>query len=416
MSLRFGGLWRNPDFLRVWIGGTISAVGSQVTVLAVPLTAVLVFGAGPAETGVLTAAGVAPMLLLNLVAGAMVDRLPRRRVRIAADLISGAIVATIPVASLLGVLRLEHLYVATFLAGCGTVFSRLAVGAMLPQLVGKQNLLEANGKMLTSFSLALVLGPSLTGLLVQVMGPPVALVVDAASYLISAACFWRVRLVELPGGATHRGGLLREILEGLRWLRGQPILFRLVVSIGLANLAWYGVTAVIVIFATEDLGLSPAMLGLALAAIGPSSLVSSLVAARVARRFGMGPTLVFSLCGEAVSRVVLVVAGGPPPVAALMIGLSYFVFGFIAPLWDVNANSLRQAATPERLLGRVSAASTFVGVGMAPIGALLAGWIGQVAGTRAALLETTVVTLVAVLLLWRSAVPRLRVPEHAAIG
>src|SRR5260370_136269 len=127
------------------------------------------------------------MLLLNLVAGAMVDRLPRRRVRIVAALASGAIVATMPVASLLGVLRLEHLYVATFLAGCGTVFSRLAVGAMLPQLVGKQNLLEANGKMLTRFSLALVLGPSLTGLLAQVMRPPAALGVHAASYLICAA-------------------------------------------------------------------------------------------------------------------------------------------------------------------------------------------------------------------------------------
>src|SRR5260370_14790602 len=107
----------------------------------------------------------------------------------------------------------------------------------------------------------------------------------------------------------------------------------------------------------------------------------------------MGRTLVFALCGEAVSGVVLVVAGGPPPVAALMIGLSYFVFGFIAPLWDVNANSLRQAATPERLLGRVSAASTFVGVGMAPIGALLAGWAGPVAGTRPSRLASTVATL-----------------------
>src|SRR5260370_1766039 len=121
----------------------------------------------------------------------------------------------------------------------------------------------------------------------------------------------------------------------------------------------------------------------------------------------MGRTLVFALCGEAVSGVVLVVAGGPPPVAALMIGLSYFVFGFIAPLWDVNANSLRQAATPERLLGRVSAASTFVGVGMAPIGALLAGWICPVAGTRTALLRTAVGRTSACLVLWRPGAPLL---------
>ena len=128
----------------MWIAASISAVGSQVTVLAVPLTAVLVFGAGPADTGLLTAAGVAPMLLLGLVAGAWVDRLPRRSVRIVADLASAGVITTIPIAALLGVLRLEHLYVATFLAGCCAVFSRLSVTAMLPALVGRQNLLEAN--------------------------------------------------------------------------------------------------------------------------------------------------------------------------------------------------------------------------------------------------------------------------------
>jgi len=131
-TLRLDGLWRNPEFIKVWIGSSVSAVGSQVTLLAVPLTAVLVFGAGPAETGLLTAAGVAPMLLLGLVAGAWVDRLPRRPIRIIANLGSGLTIATVPAAALLGVLRLEHLYVATFVVGCFVVFSRLATSAMLP--------------------------------------------------------------------------------------------------------------------------------------------------------------------------------------------------------------------------------------------------------------------------------------------
>jgi hypothetical protein len=124
----------------------------------------------------------------------------------------------------------------------------------------------------------------------------------------------------------------------------------------------------------------------------------------------LGPILVFSLSGELLSRAALLVAGGPPPVAALLVGLSQALFGFIAPLWDVNASSLRQTATPEHLLGRVSAASIFVGAGMAPIGAVLAGWIGQLAGTRVAVLETTLVTLIAVVILVWSPVPRLRDP------
>jgi len=153
------------------------------------------------------------------------------------------------------------------------------------------------------------------------------------------------------------------------------------------------------------------MLGLALAAIGPALLVGTIAAAPMARRFGLGPTLVFSLTGEALSRVVLVLAGGPPVVAAITIGVSQALFGFIAPLWDVNANSLRQTVTPERLLGRVSSAFTFVGVGMSPIGALLSGWIGEVAGSRFAMVEATAVTLLAVLVLVRSPVPRLREPS-----
>jgi predicted MFS family arabinose efflux permease len=413
MEFGFGPLWRHPQFLKVWAAASVSAVGSQVTVLAVPLTAVLVFGAGPGETGVLTAAGVAPMLLFGLVAGVWVDRLPRRLVRIAADCGSALVIATIPAAALLGVLRLEHLYVVTFLAGCCTVFARLSVSAMLPALVGRQNLLEANSKLITSFSLSQIIGPSLAGVLVQVISPPLALLADAASFVVSAGCFWRVRVAESGAGSSDRSSIWHEIMEGLRWLRGEPILFRLTVSIGLANLAWYGVQAVIVVYATHDLGLSPAMLGLSLAAIGPASLVGALVSTQMARRLGLGPTLVISLTGEALSRVVLIVAGGPPLVAAITIGFSQALFGFIAPLWDVNSNSLRQAATPERLLGRVSAASTFVGVGMSPIGALLAGWIGQVAGSRIALVEATVVTLIAVLVLVWSPVPRLREPAAA---
>jgi predicted MFS family arabinose efflux permease len=186
------------------------------------------------------------------------------------------------------------------------------------------------------------------------------------------------------------------------------VLFRLMVCVGLANLAFASVQAVIVVYATRDLAVSPAPLGLALAAMGPAGLVGAFLAGPMARRFGLGPTMVVSLSGEAVSRIVLVVAGGPPLLGAVCIGLSQGLFGFSAPLWDVNANSLQQSATPTRLLGRVSAASSFVGLGMAPIGALLAGWIGEVAGARVAMLEAMLVTAFALAILLWSPVPRLR--------
>jgi predicted MFS family arabinose efflux permease len=408
------GVWRNPDFLKLWLGGSISAIGSQVTVLAMPLIAVLSFGAGPAETGVMTAAGFAPMLILGLPAGAWIDRMRRRPVRIAADLASALVVGCVPLAGFLGVLRLEHLYVVAFLGGTLTIFARLTVSAMLPPLVGRNHLIEANGALMTSFSLAQIAGPALAGLLVQVVAPPVVLLVDATSFLVSAGCF--VMLREPPSPPRERTGssMGEEIVEGLRWLRNDAVLFRLTVSIGLANLAWFGVQAVLVPFATRELQLTPALLGLALGVTGPTSRLGAVLAARAARRIGLGPTLIVSLSGEFLSRVVLLLAGGPPLAAAGVVGLSQAIFGFIAPLWDVNANSLRQSVTPQRLIGRVTAASGFVGMGTAPIGALMGGWIGEIAGPRIALLTAACITLAAVGCLWSSPMPRQRTPPAPA--
>jgi MFS family permease len=414
MQTRGGDLWHNREFLKLWLGSSVSTTGSQVTVLALPLTAVLIFGAGPAETGFLTAANTAPMVLFSLVAGAWVDRLPRRKIRIATDVASALIIGSVPVMALLGVLKLEYLYIVTFLSGTCTVWSRLSVSAMLPTLVGKEQLIEANTRIIASVSVAQIAGPSLAGVLVQLLSAPIALAADATTFLFSAVCVWRVKLHEVV--ATERKAIWHEVLEGLRWLLGASILFRLTISIGLANLAWFGVQAIIVVYGTRDLNLSPALLGIVLGLTGPATLAGALIAGRLAKRYGLGPVLVLSLSGEAASRVLLVLAGGPPLLAAATLGLSQLLFGFIAPLWDVNASSLRQAATPQPLLGRVTAASTFIGTGMAPIGALLAGWIGESVGLRTALLFTTLVTLFAVAVLVRSPVPSLRSPEGAALS
>jgi predicted MFS family arabinose efflux permease len=408
------GVWHNPDFVKMWLGSTVSAVGSQVTTLALPLIAVLLFNAGPSETGLLTAASLAPHLVFGLPAGVWVDRLRRRPIRIGADGLSAVVIASVPLAATLGMLRLEVLYVAAFLAGTLAVFSRLAQSALLPRLMPKRHLLDANSAMLVAFSFAVIAGPSLAGVLMQVVAPPVVLLADAASFAFSAACY--VLISEPKATTPHalRAGMLSEIGEGLAWLRGNDVLLRLTVTIGLANFAWFGVQAVMVPFATRDLALSPAQLGLALGVTGPFSLVGAIVAARMARLVGLGPTLVTSLSGELLSRIVLVLASGPPLAAAVIVGASQAVFGLIAPLWDVNSSALRQSITPERLLGRVSAASTFVGLGTAPMGALMCGFIGDVAGPRAAIATAAAVTVVAVGCLLVPSVLRLRAPSSDA--
>ncbi|MDQ3810142.1 MAG: MFS transporter [Chloroflexota bacterium] len=401
-------LWSNRDFIKLWLGTSISNVGSQLTVLAMPLMAVLMFGAGPAETALMTAAGWAPLLLFGLPAGAWVDRLPKRPLRIAADLASACVVTAIPISSSWDALRLEQLYIVAFLIGSLNVLTRLTSSALLPALVGREQLLEANTATMASFSLTLIVGPALAGVLVQVVAPPLVLLLDAVTFVASAACF--LALNEPSSAAKQRDAstLRQEVVEGLRWLWRNPVLFPLTVSIGMANLAWFSVYGVLVPFATYELRLEPAQVGLALGAIGPPGLVGALLAAGAARRYGPGPTMTASLTGEMISRVLLLVAGGPPLLATLTLGLAQGVFGLIAPLWDVNANSLRQSLTPARLLGRVTAASTFVGVGTAPMGALLGGWIAETAGLRMALLVAALITLVALVCIVRSPVPGLR--------
>ncbi|HET6315077.1 MAG TPA: MFS transporter [Chloroflexota bacterium] len=408
------GVWSNREFLKMWLGGSVSAIGSQVTTLALPLVAVLLLNAGPAETGLLTAASLAPNLLLGLFAGVWVDRLPPRMIRITANALNAVVIAFVPLAGFIGLLQLETLYVTSFVAGTLTMFARLAQSALLPRVVSRRQLLDANGAVLGSFAFAQIVGPSLAGVLMQVVSPTAVLLVDAASFVFSAACYVVLREPPPAPSSTPRAGMLNEIGEGLAWLRGNEVLLRLTVTIGLANVAWFAVQAVMVPFATLTLGLSPALLGFALGVTGPFSLLGAVLAARIARQFGLGPTLVASLSGELLSRIVLILASGPPLAAASVVGLSQAIFGFIAPLWDVNSSSLRQAITPERLLGRVSAATTFVGLGAAPLGAVLGGYIGDLAGPRAALVAATAVTAVSVGLLLVPSVLRLRAPSSDA--
>jgi MFS family permease len=401
-------VWRTTEFLKLWIGGSISAIGSQITMLAMPLIAVLTFGAGPGETGLLVAAGIAPHLVLGLPAGAWIDRLRRRPVRIVVDLAHVAVMGSVPLVAELGLLRIEYLYVVAFVSGTLAMVARLTTSALIPTIAGPQNVVAANTAIMTAFCFALIAGPALAGWLVQVVSPPTVLLLDAAGFLVSAAFFIALREPDSAAPRRARSGLREEIGEGFRWLRGDAVLLRLTLSIGLANLAWYAVQGVMVPFATHELQLTPAVMGLAVGAIGPAGLLGSLSATLAARRFGFGPTMVGCLVGELLSRILLVLAGGPPVVAALVLGASQAVFGFIAPLFDVNANSLRQLETPQRLFGRVSAASNVIRMGMAPIGALIGAWIGEAAGPRATLAFAAFVTLGAVWVLANSPVLRLR--------
>ncbi|HAF08794.1 MAG TPA: hypothetical protein DCK98_01765 [Chloroflexi bacterium] len=404
------GLVRNTDFVKLWSGFTIAVIGSQVTVLALPLTAVLVLGAGATETGLLVAFRMAPSLVVGLFIGAWVDRLPRRPILVLSDIGSALVIGSIPLAAVFGALSLAQLYVVAFLAGLFAVSTELARAALVPSLVGRPQLVAANSRLQASSAVAQVAGPSLGGILVQALSAPTAMLFDAATFLVSAAFLVRIRAHETMRPRDAGRSIWHEITEGVRWMRDHEIVFRCVIAIALANIEWFAVQAILVVYATRELGLSPALLGLSLAAIGPSSLVGATLAGPLTRRWGLGPVMIAALLLEAFSRLLLPFAAGPPLEAAAVIVASQALLGLTVPLWTISSNSLQQAVTPERLLGRVNAATRFISFGVAPPSAFAAGLLADHIGMRVTLFISGLIAAAAFLYLLASPVRRFRQP------
>ncbi|HYV22413.1 MAG TPA: MFS transporter [Candidatus Bathyarchaeia archaeon] len=400
----------NPDFIKLWTGFTIARVGSQITVLALPLTAVLLLGAGATETGLLVAAQMAPSIVAGLFIGVWVDRLPRRPIMVVSDLGSAIVIGTVPLAAALGTLSLTQLYIVSFVGGAFAVSTDLARAAFVPSLVGRTRLVAANSRLQASNAVAQVAGPSLGGILVQALTAPIAMLWDAVGFVVSAVFIAAIRAAETPRPRETARSVWHEVTDGLRWVREQPIVLRSITAIALANIEWFAVQGVLVVYATRELGLSPALLGISLAAIGPLSLLGAALAGPLTARWGLGPVMIAALFLETLSRLLLPFAGGTPVQAATVLGLSQALLGLTVPLWVVGSASLVQALTPEHLLGRVSSATRFVGFAVAPPAAFAAGIVGDLIGLRPTLFACAAIAALAFLYLFFSPVRRYRQP------
>ena len=407
-------LHRDAEFSKLWTGYTIARLGSQVTVLALPLTAVLLLGAGAFETGLLVAAQMAPAVIAGLFIGVWVDRLPRRPILIVSDIGSAIVIGSIPLGAALGALTLGQLYVVAFLGGTFAIATELARGAFVPSLVGRDRLVEANSRLQASNAVSQVAGPSLGGILVQALSAPTAMLVDAATFVVSAAFIATIRTKEALRPRERERSVWHEIAEGLRFLYRHPILFRSTVAIALANIEWFAVQAVIVVYATRELGLSPALLGISLAAIGPLSLLGAAFAGPLIARWGLGTVMIAALFLETLSRLLLPFARGTPLEAAAVVIASQALLGLTVPRWTVSSFSLAQAVTPGHLLGRVNAAVRLVSFGVAPPASFGAGVLADVIGLRATLFIAAVLAAIAFLYLLASPVRSFRQPPGSA--
>jgi len=380
------------------VAETVSQTGSQVSVLALPLIAIVALGAGPVAVGVLAAAATAPVLLAGLPAGAWIDRHRRRPVLVVCDVGRAVVMASVPVAWALGALTLAQLYVVAFACGVLTVWADIAAQAFLPSLVGRHRLAGANASLEVARSAAQVAGPGLCGGLVAVAGAPLAVAADALSFGFSAVCVARVGgTEERPGSSPPgaRGWAAADIANGLRYVAAHPLLRPIAACSAVSNLGSAMVGTVLVLFMVQTLHLGAAAIGAVLAVGNVGLVVGAMVAARLAHRYGVGRVIVWSLGLGTPFALLVPLAPRSMAVPALLV--AQLAAGLRGPVYNVNQISLRQAITPTELLGRMTATMRVLVLSTMPLGSLLGGAIASVFGLRPALVVGALVGCVACL-------------------
>jgi len=378
-------MWRQTDFLKLWAGQTVSLFGTQVSQLALPLVAVIMLGASASEMGLLRALEYAPSLLA-LPVGALVDRRRRRPLLIATNLFQALVLATVPVAAIAGVLSIGHLYVVAVLAGALAMGFSVAYGAYLPSLVAPEYLVEGNSRLEVSRSGARAGGPALAGVLIQVFTAPLAIVADALSFIVSAACLALIRQTERTRDSTAGRTLRADILEGLLVLR-HPLLRAATVASALWNFFSGGMfDTLYVLYLVRDLGLSPVQVATLFTIVGIAGVGGALVTHRILRRIGLGPGLIAGTAVAASGYFVVPLVSGTPDQVLVVLGVMSAAIGVYQSLLIVGLGSIRQGFAPEATRGRAMASMYFFMVGVVPAGAVIGGVLGEALGARAALL------------------------------
>ena len=378
-------LWRNQAFVRVWSAATISIFGSLVTRIALPLAAILVLGSGAIEVAILRSLDLVATLILGLVAGAWVDRLRRRPVLIWADLGRAALLGSIPVAFALGVLTFWQLLIVSGLAAILTTFFDSADNAYLPTIVERDRLVEANSALAASGSAAEFMAFGISGFLVQALTAPIAIAVDAVSFLVSAVLLGSIRRAEAPPPpAADREPVFSEIRDGLRLVIHDPVLRAFAgAQMALAGL-WGIFGATFFLFVLDELHLSPAVLGLVAGVGGFSSFIGAVIATRATRRWGIGRVAIVAMLMAAAGNAFIPLApSGLPVIAIVCLVMQQLVADSAVTVYDVTEVSVRQTLVDDRALGRVTSTFHFAAVVAQLAATLAAGLLAEVIGLRA---------------------------------
>ena len=412
-------LWRHADYVRVWSAATISLMGSQVSQIAIPFLAAWVLRAPAFEVALLGTVEMLPFILFALPAGAWLDRVRRRPVLVAGDLGRAVALLSIPAAYALGVLTIWQLYAVGFVTGFLTVLFDVADQSYLPVLLDSDDLIEGNAKLQISASTAQIVGPGLGGGLIGLVGAPFAIIADAVSFLMSGGLISLIRKHEpkperkLTADGTH-ASLRAEITEGLRYVVGNRYLRMIAGSTGTSNLGTSMAFAIFPVFAYVELGLTPGLIGLAFGLGSFGILLGAVLAAPLAKRFGVGPVIVGSMFVSGPTTFLIAFMPTAPLVAGAMLFGASFLTGFTAVVYNVSQVSFRQAITPLDMQGRMNATMRFIVWGTMPLGSVAGGILASYLPLRTTILIGGAIASVAFLWVLASPVRSLReIPKGA---
>ncbi len=407
-TLAEGDLLRDPAYRRLWTSILTSAFGAQITMLALPLTAAVLLNASPTQMGLLTAMEIAPFVLFSLPGGVWLDRVRKLPVYVVGESMIGVILASVPLAWWMGWLAMPWMYMVGFVIGTIHTIAGSAAQIVLTQVVPRERLVEAHAKNAMANSGAEVAGPGLAGALIKVMGAPAALLVDAALLLASALILRGIDIKEaLPKVAEGSAAqaFWRDLMEGLRFVAGHPLLVTLAITVGLWQMAHHAAVVVQILFATRVLGMGEQSIGLSYIGLGVGTVVASVLGRRISARIGPGPCMLMGFAITGAGWLMLAAAPeGDLGVALFAAMLMSFSAGAIFIF--INFLALRQAVTPAPLLGRMTSTMRWLTLLAAGPGALIGGWLGEHLSLRWALAFAGGTSLLLALVAWR--IPRLR--------
>jgi MFS family permease len=380
------------------------------------LIAVVTLKASPAQVGLLTAAVWLPYLV-SLLVGSWVDhQRQKRRLLVIADLARAAVLVSLPLAYAFGVVSLFQLFALALLTGLGQVFFNTAYPTVFVDLVPRAAYIEANSKFSTTRSVSFIAGPAVGGLLIQILTAPVAVIVDAVSFLASAFLVGRIPMTEAELEVDTSVSLWRRAIEGMRFLVHHRFLRVTLASATTVNFFSFVGSALLILFASRTLGLSAGLIGTAFGIGATGGLVGALAAPRLAQRFGIGTIIIAGAIIFPAALAVPVLAAGSTLAKMIVLAFAEFLSGVGVMLFDVNLNSLQTSVTPDGMRSRVSGAFSTINYGVRPFGAVVGGLLGSTIGLRPTLIMAAVGGALSCLWLLPSPIKRVRgLPELDAI-